>query len=636
MTRRKSASGRSRTPRLSLSLLHKALLFGALLVVLASVATLSIASHRIEAEQAAFGAPPTVPRCEPQSFNVSDVLPGTHIQVSPLPDSYDASPYTQISIVGVPLQSIASISVSGSSTGSHSGTLKAYSQGDGASFLPARAFAPGETVLVTGKLRVAPHRFAYRFVVSHPDYGMYKSTPIKPKEDLSEMQHFHSAPGITPPVLEVTTHAEGTAPGDLFSAPYAGPGASGPMIFDENGNLVWFHPLPWQLDATNLQVQQYGPSQVLTWWQGIVTPQGFGQGEEVIVNNSYQQVGRLHAGNGYMADLHDFKITGRGTALFTVFEPIECDLSSLGGPHHGAVTNTAFQELDIATGLVRREWTSIDHVGLSESYSSATGASVEWPYDYFHLNSIDELPNGRTLISARNTWGLYELNTLTGQLINRIGGKHSTVKLTSGAATAFQHDASSLGNGLISVFDNGAVPVVHPQSRALVLSVNPKTNTESVVAQYEHPKPPLSSGSQGDAQSQPNGNVFIGWGAQPYFSEFNSSGQLIYDAHWHGSYQSYRSYRFPWKGVPPRPPALAVTNPSATTMIAYASWNGDNRTASWRLLAGPTPTGLATQATLPKTGFETTIQLGTQPAYVAVQALDSSGNVIGTSGVEKG
>ena len=635
MTRSKPASGRRFWPRVSLSLLHKSLLFGGLIVVLASVTTLSIASHRIEAEQAAFGASPTVPRCEPDSFNVSDVLPGSHIAVSPLPDSYDASPYTQISIVGVPRSAIASISVSGSSSGTHAGSLQAYSQGDGASFVPARAFDPGETVLVKAKLHTAPHSFAFQFVVSHPDEGLFRSAPVKPHEDLSEMQHFHSATNITPPLLEVTVHNEGTSPGYLFSAPYAGPGASGPMIFDESGNLVWFHPLPWQLDATNLQVQQYGPGQVLTWWQGMVTPQGFGQGEEVIVNNAYQQVGRVHAGNGYLADLHEFKITDHGTALFTVFEPIECDLSSLGGPHRGAVTNTAFQEVDIATGLVRREWTSIDHVGLSESYSTATHADPEWPFDYFHLNSIAELPNGRTLISARNTWALYELNTLTGQVITRLGGRHSTIKLTSGAATAFQHDASSAGNGLISVFDNGAVPIVHKQSRALLLSINAKTNTESVQAQYVHPQP-LSSGSQGNAQPLSNGNLFIGWGAQPYFSEFNAAGQLVYDAHWHGSYQSYRSYRFQWTGAPPHGPALAVTAPSPTTLTAYASWNGDTRTASWRLLGGSSPNALTPLTMVPKTGFETTINASSQPAYVAVQAIDGSGNVLGTSGTLKG
>ena len=54
---------------------------------------------------------------------------------------------------------------------------------------------------------------------------------------------------------------------------------------------------------------------MLTWWQGYIPPQGFGEGEEIIDNTSYQQVGRVHAGNGYKADLHDFHITPRSTAL---------------------------------------------------------------------------------------------------------------------------------------------------------------------------------------------------------------------------------------------------------------------------------------------------------------------------------
>ena len=178
MTRSKSAPGRRFWPRVSLSLLHKSLLFGGLIVVLASVTTLSIASHRIEAEQAAFGASPTVPRCEPNSFNVSDVLPGSHIAVSPLPDSYDASPYTQISIVGVPRQAIASISVSGSSSGTHGGSLRAYSQGDGASFVPGRAFDPGETVWVKAKLHVGSPQLRLPLRGLPPRRG---AVPVRPR-----------------------------------------------------------------------------------------------------------------------------------------------------------------------------------------------------------------------------------------------------------------------------------------------------------------------------------------------------------------------------------------------------------------------------------------------------------------------
>ena len=118
-------------------------------------------------------------------------------------------------------------------------------------------------------------------------------------------------------------------------------------------------------------MQQLDGKPVLSWWQGYIPPQGFGEGEEVILNSDYDQVGRVYAGNGFKADLHDFHITPQDTAVMTVFDPIDCDLSAVGGPADGAVTDAIFQELDLRTGLVRREWTSLDHVPLSDSYSSA-------------------------------------------------------------------------------------------------------------------------------------------------------------------------------------------------------------------------------------------------------------------------
>jgi hypothetical protein len=608
------------------------LVAAAVLVVLASATTLALASRRIHAEQAAYSVP-SAGRCTPTTLNASAVLPGTGLAVSPLPDSYDASTETQISMLGAPSSAIGAIHVSGSETGSHSGRLIAYSQGDGASFVPANGFVPGETVTVRGTVKVGAREqpFAYHFVVAHQDPVDYAAAAaVTVPHDYAEMQHFHSRPELQPPVLVVTQQSPQATPGDLFAAPYGGPGPSGPMIFEESGNLVWFHPLPKGTEATNLQVQQYDGQQVLTWWQGRIPPQGFGQGEEIIDNTAYREIGRVHAGNGFLADLHEFHITPQGTALLTVFDPIDCNLSSLGGPSGGAVTDSRFQEIDLKTGLVRREWTSVDHVGLSESYSSATSANTIWPFDYFHLNSIDQQANGTTLISARNTSTLYELNTLTGQVLTRIGGKHSSVKLTAGAATAYQHDATMLANGTISVFDNGGVPKVHAQSRGLILAVNPEAKTDKVIAEYEHPAPPLSSGSQGDVQAQADGDVFIGWGAEPYFSEFSASGQVLYDAHWHGSYQSYRSYRFSWTGSPSEPPAIAATA-SGGQVTVYASWNGDTRTASWRVLAGPSAQQLTPVASAARSSFETTIVAPVAEAYVAVQALGAAGEVLGTS-----
>jgi hypothetical protein len=63
----------------------------------------------------------------------------------------------------------------------------------------------------------------------------------------------------------------------------------------------------------------------------------------------------------------------------------------------------------------------------------------------------------------------------------------------------------------------------------------------------------------------------------------------------------------------------------------YASWNGDTRTASWQVLAGPSAQQLAPVASAPRSGFETAITTPAHEPFVAVQALDATGAVLGTS-----
>ncbi len=614
-----------------------------------SAGALTVGGKRIMAEEAAFRGPPA-PQCVPSTLDRSDLLPGTKLEVSPLPDSLDATPRTQISLLGIPRSQLAQIAVNGSVTGGHSGRVVAYSQGDGASFLPSQPFMPGETVTVRGKLLAGKswEPFAYRFTVSAPDTIPWEPPGKVPAGTAGEVQHYHSAPSLDSPSIQVTTGAGVSPAGDIFIAPYSGPGGYGPMIVDGTGQLVWFDPLPSGVYATNLQVQTYEGQPVLTWWQGHIPKQGFGEGEEVIANSSYRQIAHIHAGNGLKADLHDFRVTANDTALMTVFNPIHCNLTAVGGPQDAAVNSSAFQEIDLRTGLVRREWQSLDHVALSESYSTPYGSSAEWPYDYFHMNSLDQESNGDLLISARNTWALYQLNEQTGQVLTRAGGKHSTIKMGSGTLTAFQHDATLLPNGLISVFDNGGVPVVHPQSRGILVALNQQTGTETLVAEYEHPSA-LKAGSQGNVQLLPSDNLFIGWGAEPWFSEFNSSGQVLFDARMPPGDQSYRAYRFPWTGTPSSPPSIAASaaeagrhSPSASAsgpVTVYASWNGATEVASWRVFGGPAlPTSahpLAGVASGARGGFETAIATPGPEAYVQVQALSASGAVLGTSAIIK-
>ena len=300
------------------------------------------------------------------------------MQVSPLPDSLDAPNATQISFLGAPVPALADISVSGSRTGNHPGRLEAYSQGDGASFMPSKPFHQGETVTVRGK--VTPQRqdralcIPLRDRVENPLARPASAPNAAAKHGELDVLPFATGPARADDRQSAPTHRQ-QSPGDIFVAPYSGPGPPGPMIFDSNGNLVWFDQLPADTEATNLQVQTYEGKPVLTWWQGHIPPQGFGEGEEFVDNSSYQTI--LHILRRQRHARRPARVPHRRPTtppLLTVFDPIHCNLSSVGGPADGAVTDSLFQELDLKTHLVRREWHPVDHVPLSHSFEPANRA----------------------------------------------------------------------------------------------------------------------------------------------------------------------------------------------------------------------------------------------------------------------
>jgi hypothetical protein len=576
--------------------------------------------------------------CEPGSLERSALLDGA-VTVSPLPGSRDASAETQISFLGVPASELSGIAVTGSRSGAHTGRLAAYSQGDGASFLPSRPFVPGDNVTVRATLTAGGHAtpLAFSFQIAVPDaFGEAGgSTPPAPRA--SEYQHFHSRPDLRPPTVSVTTNAAGTAPGDVLLAPYSGPGQYGPMILDEQGRLLWFKPLsPAGARAADVRVQSYLGKEVLTWWQDPLITPGDSRAGIVIDDSSYRQIAVVRAGNGYQPDLHEFQITPQGTALITVYDGILCNLSGLGGPAHGAVADTLVQEIDLATGLVRNEWHSLDHVPLTDSYASPRPGSLKEPFDFFHINSVDVTLSGDLLIDARNTWAAYDVNRQTGQVRWRLGGKRSSFKLGAGAGTAYQHDAVEQPNGNITFFDNGATPKAHSQSRAIELALNTQTMSATLVRRDEH-APALLAGSQGNTQALADGNWMVGWGQAPWFTEYGPTGQVLFDAHLPPSYESYRVFRQPWSATPATPPAFALARTGKRTSV-YASWNGATAVASWRVLAGGSRGSLTPLVSAPRTGFETVIGLVSPPAagsWLAVQALDASGAVLGVSAARR-
>lgn len=446
------------------------------------------------------------------------------------------------------------------------------------------------------------------------------------REPRSLVQRFVSRPDLQPPAVRVDVRRRGASRGKVFLGPKVGPGQRGPMIVDGRGQLVWFRPLPGRELAFDVRAQRYRGRQVLTWWQGRVQ-HGHGHGVGMIADRSYRVIARVRAvGAGLGADLHEFKLTPRGTALITVYRLVHRDLRSVGGSRDGIAVDSIVQEIDVRSGRLLFEWHSLDHVGFDESYWRRPKTSDEL-YDYFHVNSIDVERNGNLLISARNTSALYEIDRRTGRVLWRLGGKRSDFRLGRGVAFRGQHDARRLPDGTITLFDNGFPPLPGGESRVITLRLNRKARTATLVHSVKHPLAPHSH-SQGGEQILPNGNTFVGWGgAIPNFSEYAPSGRMVWDAHF-GSKKAttYRAYRMPWTGLPHDRPAVAVRG-----RRVFASWNGATEVASWRLLGGRRPNALRPIGHGRRTGFETALRAPSLPPFMRVEALDASGAVLGRS-----
>lgn len=486
------------------------------------------------------------------------------------------------------------------------------------------------------------------------------NTP-EPIIDSPQVWSFVSEPHLHPMKITVNTFNPSTSSGFVFLAPYgfssdATYGQSGSLIVDNLGNPIWFHPLSSpNLMNTDFRVQTLFGKPVLTFWQGtLATPPAYtnapgGSSEPgscyYILDNSYAVIKTVSAQRGFTSDIHEFLLTPRNTALLLSTKKIPMDLTPYGGPEDGFIQDFAIQEIDLRTNKLLFFWDALDHIPLTDSYQSVPSpTSTNKIWDVYHLNSIgltdavDDL-----IVSSRSTWTIYRINKPTGDIVWRLGGKQSNFEIAFGGEFSWQHDARFLPNNRVSLFDDNSdgSPGPVPPSHGLILQLDLNELTASVYRTYFH-DPNISVASEGNLQSLPNGNKFIGWGQSPYYSEFDEAGNtvdnpalnLLYAAQFPNTNYSYRAYRHDWVGKPFYPPSIGLRS-SKGKKIVYASWNGSTQTTQWKVFAGCSPKNLCLAAIAERTGFETAIPVSERGPYFQVKALNSRGKVIGKSKIVK-
>ncbi|BGP37344.1 hypothetical protein JCM10450v2_001251 [Rhodotorula kratochvilovae] len=448
---------------------------------------------------------------------------------------------------------------------------------------------------------------------------------------------FHSSPFLTPE-LRIHTAPTEDASTDLFTfigvrgATAAKLGNFGPYVLDAQGEVVWAGP---KGSVLNVGRHIYQGEPVLAYYTGTEEYPGFGRGVYKLYDQSYQHIATVEAAGDLtnLTDPHDFHITPDNTAVIETWIPREMDLSSLGGNKSGQFAfDCVIQEVDIASGELLFQWRSMDHIPVDETfYALIPPAGTEaQPFDAHHLNAVSRDDAGNFLISLRGPSTVYYISRETGEILWRLGGLKSSFKMGEKTDFHFQHHARLHGSGLssplrVTLFSNAAnqYRVTAHEARGLILELDTDKMEVQLVREYL-PSFHLPCSSEGSMQILENGNVVVGWGIRPWFSEYTENGTLVHNVQFgqiDGRAQldhSYRVYKDSWSGRPLDPPSMVFD--ASTSSTAFISWNGATDVASYRLYAGATPDTLLPLALpapsspdLPthvaRTGFETRLDL---------------------------
>ncbi|KAF2719057.1 hypothetical protein K431DRAFT_273471 [Polychaeton citri CBS 116435] len=476
---------------------------------------------------------------------------------------------------------------------------------------------------------------------------------------------YRSRSDLAPPRLNITIPAnDEVEPGYLFVAPFAGlpdtttaqhgPRQAGPYIFRDNGDLVWSSYGIYSIWSANFQVGQWNGRDILFSFEGDHNPgYGHGHGHITFLDQHYETIRELRAGNHKLADKHEFHIVDQETGLIQVYQPVPRDLTEWGAsPEQQWIVNAIIQELDISTGQLLFEWASLDHVQPDEAIlpinpgQAGSGYNSSDAWDYFHINSVDKDADGNYLISARDACAVHKINGTDGSIIWRLNGKRSDFHMTNGTKFCFQHHARWLRQDsdieIISLYDNsahgterngGSLVQTASTSSGKILKLNTTSWTAELVGVY-FPPDDLLSKSQGSTQILPGGNVLVGWGSEGALTEFKADGTPIFHAYVDSGFlglgaENYRAFRYNWTGLPNEAPAIIALEGKEGTTI-YVSWNGDTETVAWRFYAITDEYGSREfLGEVERTTFETSLFIREKPlTRASAEAVDSRGKVL--------
>lgn len=288
------------------------------------------------------------------------------------------------------------------------------------------------------------------------------------------------------------------------------------LVIDNTGRVVWYRRFPIG-PGLNFQVQPTGhytvkpptadPGDIEPWLEldalGAVT-RTFG------------------CANGLPSRFHDLIVEPNGAYWIMCDETRTMDLTALGGVVGARVQGTVVQHVS-GSGALLFQWSPFDHFALTDLDSvSRAGSSVNWT----HGNALDRDVDGNLVVSFRSLSEITKIDTRTGAVIWRMGGRRNQFTFETDAAPAFmnQHGVRLTGRGRLVLLDNLGNST---GSRGEGYAYDDSTHLARRVAAYES-SPAVTAQLGGTTQMLPGGRVLVAYGNAGRVEEYDASGQVVW------------------------------------------------------------------------------------------------------------
>lgn len=294
--------------------------------------------------------------------------------------------------------------------------------------------------------------------------------------------------------------------------------AAGPygLVIDNGGRVVWYKRFP---NGPGLTFMAQPTGKYYARPPGARPADPTPWVEMDVLGNVTRTFG---CANGLVPRFHDLIATGDDTYWLLCDETREMDLSRVGGVADARVTATDVERVS-ADGRVLFHWTPFDHFDAADADArERSKADVNWT----HGNSLDLTPDGKLLVSFRNLSEITKIDTATGAVVWRLGGRRNSFTFLDAPEIGFlgQHSVRAPALGTVLIMDNVG-DSTHSRAERYVLDERAMT---ARLAEWYASIPGVTTAIGGSVQDLPNGHTLVSFGTAGRVEEYDASGRVVW------------------------------------------------------------------------------------------------------------